>query len=40
MDAYLAKFNALLKGDVAAYNKAAYAAGAPTLASGDAIAVK
>ena len=40
LDAYLAKFNALLKGDVAAYNKAAYAAGAPTLASGDAITVK
>ena len=40
LDAYLAKYNALLKGDVAAYNKDAYAAGAPTLPSGDPISVK
>ncbi len=30
----LAEFNALLAGDVAAYNRAAYAAGAPTVMSG------
>ena len=29
----LSEFNALLAGDVAAYNRAAYAAGAPTVMS-------
>ncbi|HEY7303531.1 MAG TPA: hypothetical protein VH601_05430 [Bryobacteraceae bacterium] len=36
---HLAAFNNLLK-DVAAYNKAAYAAGAPTLFAGDEVVVK
>ena len=36
----LGKFNALLKTDVPEYNKAAYAAGAPTLLVGDPVAVK
>ncbi len=35
----LAAYNALLAGDVAAYNRAAFAAGAPTLAAGAAIEV-
>ena len=35
----LAAYNALLAGDVAAYDQAAYAAGAPTLAAGKPIAV-
>ncbi|MGH8295306.1 MAG: WD40/YVTN/BNR-like repeat-containing protein [Steroidobacteraceae bacterium] len=38
LDAKLAAYNALLSGDVAAYDKAAYAAGAPTLAAGKPIA--
>ncbi|HET7674579.1 MAG TPA: hypothetical protein VFL54_03550 [Gammaproteobacteria bacterium] len=37
---HLADFNQLLKSDVAAYNKAAYAAGAATLATGDLITIK
>jgi hypothetical protein len=36
----LSAFNNLLKQDVASYNKSAYAAGAPTLFSGGAIAIK
>jgi photosystem II stability/assembly factor-like uncharacterized protein len=39
VDARLAAYNALLSGDVAAYNQAAYAAGAPTLAAGKPIAI-
>ena len=39
LDAKLAAYNALLSGDVAAYDKAAYAAGAPTLAAGEPIKV-
>ncbi|MDE2052484.1 MAG: hypothetical protein KGJ72_15870, partial [Gammaproteobacteria bacterium] len=39
LDAKLAAYNALLSGDVAAYNQAAYTAGAPTLAAGKAITV-
>ena len=39
LDAKLAAYNALLSGDVAAYNHAAYAAGAPTLAAGKPISV-
>jgi hypothetical protein len=39
LDAKLAAYNALLAGDVAAYNQAAYAAGAPTLAAGKPITV-
>ena len=39
LDAKLAAYNALLSGDVAAYDKAAYAAGAPTLAAGKPITV-
>jgi photosystem II stability/assembly factor-like uncharacterized protein len=39
VDAKLAAYNALLSGDVAAYNQAAYAAGAPTLAVGKPITV-
>jgi len=35
LDAY----NTLLSGDIAAYNQAAYAAGAPTLAAGKPISV-
>lgn len=38
--AVLSRFNALLTGDVARYNQAAYAVGAPTLMSGEPIAVK
>ncbi|HSC48536.1 MAG TPA: hypothetical protein VLG68_10670, partial [Gammaproteobacteria bacterium] len=36
----LARFNALLKKDVPDYNKAAYAAGAPTLMVGDPVVIK
>jgi photosystem II stability/assembly factor-like uncharacterized protein len=39
LDAKLAAYNALLAGDVAAYDKAAYASGAPTLAAGKPITV-
>jgi photosystem II stability/assembly factor-like uncharacterized protein len=39
LDAKLAAYNALLSGDVAAYDKAAYEAGAPTLAAGKPITV-
>jgi photosystem II stability/assembly factor-like uncharacterized protein len=39
LDAKLSAYNSLLSGDVAAYNKAAYAAGAPTLAVGKPITV-
>ena len=35
----LAQFNAMLAGDVARYNKAAFAAGAPTLMTGDPVQV-
>ncbi|HWU78114.1 MAG TPA: hypothetical protein VN043_16570 [Rhodanobacter sp.] len=35
VDAKVAQFNALLSGDVASYNHAAYAAGAPTLMTGE-----
>ena len=39
LNAKLAAYNSLLSGDVAAYNQAAYAAGAPTLAAGKPITV-
>jgi photosystem II stability/assembly factor-like uncharacterized protein len=39
LDAKLAAYNSLLSGDVAAYNQAAYQAGAPTLAAGKPITV-
>lgn len=39
LDAKLAAYNSLLSGDVAAYDQAAYAAGAPTLAAGKPITV-
>jgi hypothetical protein len=39
LDAKLDAYNSLLSGDVAAYNQAAYAAGAPTLAVGKPITV-
>ena len=39
LDAKLASYNALLSDDVTAYNRAAYATGAPTLAAGKPIAV-
>jgi photosystem II stability/assembly factor-like uncharacterized protein len=39
LDAKLAAYNALLAGDVAAHNQAAYAAGAPTLGAGKPITV-
>jgi photosystem II stability/assembly factor-like uncharacterized protein len=39
LNAKLAAYNALLSGDVAAYNRAAYATGAPTLAAGKPITV-
>ncbi|MGA7539016.1 MAG: hypothetical protein WBW93_09630 [Steroidobacteraceae bacterium] len=39
LNARLAAYNALLSGDVAAYDQAAYAAGAPTLAAGKPISV-
>jgi len=37
---HLDDFNKLIQSDVAAYNKEAFAAGAPTLYAGEAIAVK
>ncbi len=40
LEAYLKKFNDLLKTDVAAYNKAAYAAGAPTVMAGPPVSVE
>ena len=40
LDQHLADFNNLIKTDVAAYNKEAYAAGAPTLYGGEPISVK
>jgi len=39
LEAKLADYNSLLSGDVAAYNQAAYSAGAPTLAAGKPITV-
>jgi hypothetical protein len=39
LDAKLDAYNTLLSGDVAAYNQAAYQAGAPTLAAGKSISV-
>ncbi|MGH8180388.1 MAG: hypothetical protein ACRETR_05355, partial [Steroidobacteraceae bacterium] len=39
LDAKLDAYNALLSGDIAAYNQAAYAAGGPTLAAGKPITV-
>jgi len=39
LDAKLEAYNTLLSGDVAAYNQAAYQAGAPTLAAGKPISV-
>src|SRR6185312_7545901 len=39
LDASLAAYNSLLAGDVAAYNQAAYQAGAPTLDAGKAISI-
>jgi hypothetical protein len=39
LEAKLAAYNALLSGDIAAYNQAAFAAGAPTLAPGKPISV-
>ncbi len=39
LDAKLAAYNALLAGDVAAYDRAAYAAGAPTLGAGRPLSV-
>ncbi|MGH8169349.1 MAG: hypothetical protein ACRETJ_02285, partial [Steroidobacteraceae bacterium] len=39
LDAKLGAYNALLSGDVAAYNQAAFAAGAPTLSAGKPITV-
>ncbi|HEV2178235.1 MAG TPA: hypothetical protein VGW33_13705 [Terriglobia bacterium] len=40
LDKHLAAFNELLKTDVAAFNNAAYSAGAPTLFAGGAVEVK
>ncbi|HKT32055.1 MAG TPA: hypothetical protein VJS89_06145 [Gammaproteobacteria bacterium] len=40
LDSKLAEFNSLLASDVANYNKAAFAAGAPTVMSGQAISIK
>ncbi|HET7651206.1 MAG TPA: hypothetical protein VFL15_10955 [Gammaproteobacteria bacterium] len=40
LDKVLAQFNSLLQTDVPAYNKAAYAAGAPTLMVGKPVSVK
>jgi hypothetical protein len=40
LDAYLARFNEILKTDVAQFNQAAQAAGAPTLVAGQAIEVQ
>ena len=39
LDAKLSAYNSLLSGDAAAYNQAAYAAGAPTIAAGKPITV-
>ncbi len=39
LEQVLARFNGLLKGDVTAYNQAAFAAGAPTVATGEPIRV-
>src|SRR6185437_15303521 len=39
LKASLAAYNSLLAGDVAAYNQAAYQAGAPTLDAGKAISI-
>jgi hypothetical protein len=39
LDAKLSAYNALLSGDIAAYDQAAYAAGAPTLAAGKPITI-
>ena len=39
LDAKLAEYNALLRGPIAAYDQAAYAAGAPTLGAGGPITV-
>jgi hypothetical protein len=39
VDAKLRVFNALLAGDVARYNQAAFAAGAPTIGAGSPIEV-
>ena len=38
--AKVARFNQLLRGDVANYNQAAYAAGAPTLMTGEPVTTK
>ena len=40
LEQHLADFNKLIQTDVVAYNKDAFAAGAPTLFAGDAISVK
>ena len=40
LDGYVAEFDDLLRSDVAAYNKAAEAASAPTLFAGDPVAIK
>jgi hypothetical protein len=40
LEQHLAEFNKLIQTDVAAYNKDAFAAGAPTLYAGDPISVK
>jgi hypothetical protein len=40
LEQHLAEFNKLIQTDVAAYNKDAFAAGAPTLYAGEAISVK
>jgi len=40
LDQHLADFNKLIQTDVAAYNKDAFAAGAPTLYAGEAVSVK
>ncbi|HUI42201.1 MAG TPA: hypothetical protein VL523_09540 [Terriglobia bacterium] len=40
LDEHLKAFNELLRTDVASYNKAAYAAGAPTLFAGEPVTVK
>jgi len=40
LEQHLAEFNKLIQTDVAAYNKGAFALGAPTLYAGEAISVK
>ncbi len=40
LNGYLGEFNQLLEGDVAAYNKSAFAAGAPTVFAAEPVAVK